>query len=317
MEFIWDNLYWIIFLVIWILVTYVSYLIRPQSLRAWDNFIVEYKVDGNNIVSDDVTLGLSAPTRVKKGTEFTARFIAYTDSLEKEIESKLEKLSPRSNFYPEIRRCNWRYGTEIKVKCYGNYLDVQPVQDIFVWKGNYNIIDFDVIVSPSAKDELTILKFDVLIDEIVIARLRLDLKISHKQPDKTIKTIKSKPYHSAFASYASEDRLRVLDRISEIQRNGVNVFLDCLSINPGEEWKPRLEKEIKTRELFLLFWSNNAKQSEWVDWEWRTAYKHKGISGIDPHPLDPVLEAKPPEELQSLHFGDPHVLIRKAFEKEN
>ena len=39
-----------------------------------------------------------------------------------------------------------------------------------------------------------------------------------------------------------------------------------------------------------------------VDWEWRTALKFKGIEGIDPHPLDPVADAPPPEELKDLHF---------------
>jgi len=75
-----------------------------------------------------------------------------------------------------------------------------------------------------------------------------------------------------------------------------------------------LEFEIEERELFLLFWSIYAKQSEWVTWEWRTALRQKGLSGIDPHPLDPVFEAEPPEELKALHFGDPYMLVRKAFE---
>jgi hypothetical protein len=90
--------------------------------------------------------------------------------------------------------------------------------------------------------------------------------------------------------------------------------MDCLSLNPGEEWKPRLEREIIDRNTFLLFWSANARDSEYVDWEWRTALKHKGIDGIHPHPLDPVSDAKPiPEELKSLHFEDPHNLLRKAY----
>jgi hypothetical protein len=103
--------------------------------------------------------------------------------------------------------------------------------------------------------------------------------------------------------------------LSEIQRNGIEVFVDCLSLHPGDEWKPKLETEIHERELFLLFWSIHAKTSAWVTWEWKTALRHKGISGIDPHPLDPVSQAEPPKELMSLNFGDPYVLVRKAYEK--
>jgi hypothetical protein len=123
------------------------------------------------------------------------------------------------------------------------------------------------------------------------------------------------PAGSGFASYASKDRQRVLDRTSEICRSGFDLWMDCLDLRPGETWKAELEKQIKNRDLFLLFWSANAKKSKWVRWEWKTALKARGISGIDPHPLDPVSEAKPPRELDKLHFGDPYMLIRKASQE--
>jgi hypothetical protein len=122
------------------------------------------------------------------------------------------------------------------------------------------------------------------------------------------------PARSAFASYASRDRVRVLDRVSEVQRNGVDVFLDCLSLHPGEKWKPKLECEIRDRDQFMLFWSVYAKESQWVTWEWRTALQYKGIDGIEPHPLDPVSEAAPPEELRELQFNDRYMLVRKYYE---
>ncbi len=78
----------------------------------------------------------------------------------------------------------------------------------------------------------------------------------------------------------------------------------------------QLEKEIKERDAFLLFWSTHAKQSEMVTWEWRTALNHKGSEGIEPHPLNPVSEAQPPDELKHLHFGDVYMHVRKATEKQ-
>ena len=77
-----------------------------------------------------------------------------------------------------------------------------------------------------------------------------------------------------------------------------------------------IERAISENELFLLFWSQHAKESEWVDWEWRTALRLKGLAGIQPRPLDPVFLAEPPQELQSLHFGDALMLARHAFGTE-
>lgn len=266
--------------------------------------------------AEPVFLGASAPQAVKKGSEFSARFVAYIKGLEHEIEMKLLKMSPQSTPHLELKTCRWQQGTRIKIKLYGNYLSVNPSEEEFTWEGNMNIVDFDVTVSKKVPETATILKFDVLINEFVVARLRIDLQIVTK-PRKTIRqTVKGKPIITAFASYASQDRQRVLDRVSEIQRNGIDVFLDCLSIHPGEQWKPRLEKEIKERESFLLFWSSYAKQSEMVSWEWHTALNYKGIDGIQPHPLCPVSEAEPPEELKDLHFGDVYMLVREASNKQ-
>jgi hypothetical protein len=260
-----------------------------------------------------VLLGASAPQGIKKGTEFTARFVAYVSSLEQEVETILHKMSPRSISHLDVKRCRWQLGTKIKVRLYGNFLSVNPSEEVFVWEGRMNIIDFDVVVSDDAPEMITVLKFDVLIDGIVVAKLRIDLQIAAEVEEQTRKKVSVQPIHTAFASYASEDRQRVLDRVAEIQRNGVNVFLDCLSIYPGEKWKPQLEEEIKRREAFLLFWSAYAKKSEMVTWEWRTALNFKGIDGIEPHPLCPISEAEPPEELKELHFGDVHMLVREAL----
>ena len=52
-----------------------------------------------------------------------------------------------------------------------------------------------------------------------------------------------------------------------------------------------------------------------VSWEWRTALRLKGLDAIEPHPLDPVECASPPDELKDLHFGDVYMLVRKATEK--
>ncbi|MEO9005135.1 MAG: toll/interleukin-1 receptor domain-containing protein, partial [Ginsengibacter sp.] len=264
---------------------------------------------------DSVLLAASSPGFVKKGDEFTARFVAYIKSLEKEIESTLQKMSPHSNFHKGPNKYKWENGTKIKVVLHGKYLKVTPTEDYFTWEGSVNMLDFDVQVVEDAPETTTILKFDVFISEFIIAKIRIDLDIVDEVSDASRKKVTIKPIRKAFASYASEDRQRVLDRVSEIQRNSVDIFMDCLSLHPGEEWKARLQDQILSTESFLLFWSPSAKESKWVDWEWRTALQYKGIEIIEPHPLCPVKDALPPEELKELHFGDINMLVRKAYDK--
>jgi len=155
-----------------------------------------------------------------------------------------------------------------------------------------------------------ILKFDVAVEGIPLTALRLeiDIQTGPPYPPKTTDLQVEKPVpKSAFASYTKSDRREVLCRIQSLQVfAGIDVFLDCLSLRPGKDWKKELGREIHERDIFLLFWSRNAMRSEYVDWEWRTALASKTITGIQPHPLEPVDLAPPPTELVDLQFGTLH-----------
>ena len=167
-------------------------------------------------------------------------------------------------------------------------------------------------MSENAEEGTIPLKFDVIIDGIMVSRLRLDVTIT-LNPTKGQITATGEPAKTAFASYSSKDRLRVLDRVDAIKINtGMDIFQDCLDLNPGEEWKPRLTKEIKERELFLLFWSINARESKWVGWELNTALNEKCEHYLQLHPLDPGVP--PPPGLEKLNFGSIAMWVRKGFE---
>jgi hypothetical protein len=116
---------------------------------------------------------------------------------------------------------------------------------------------------------------------------------------------------SAFASYSSKDRERVIDRVAAIRIAAkVDVFLDCHDLNPGEAWEPRLARAIDGCDTFLLFWSDAAAMSPWVQWEWRRALVKPGIEGMQFHPL--ANGVKPPRELAAIHLGDPYMDLRAA-----
>lgn len=262
----------------------------------------------------DVALGVSAPRSACRNDQFSITFAAYVEEEEEVIASKLRALSRRSETHLGLQVCSWQLDTNVCVRVHGQHLIVEPKELHFVWRGKRIVRSFDIRVDEDAPECTTVISLDVLIAEIVVARLRVDLEIISKRSDNKTQSLVGYAARSAFASYASPDRMRVLDRMSEIQKTGMDVFLDCLSLHPGETWKPKLEQEIQCRDVLLLFWSIHAKTSQWVEWEWRRALHHKGLQGIEPHPLDPVDEAKPPDELSDLQFSDRHMLIRRYYE---
>jgi len=268
---------------------------------------------GRPAAPEAVLLGASCPQRVQPGRAFTARFAAYIKSQERSVKGLLKKVSPGNEPILNLQTCRWATGLNVTVRLHSPDLAIETAQESFVWNGERQLLDFDVSVPADVRQLGTVLGFDVLVGGFIVAKLRIDIAIDRDEEAAGETTVNTMAAQTAFASYASKDRLRVLDRIAEIERAGVDIFTDCLSLTPGEDWKPRLEREIHNRELFLLFWSRHASESEWVEWEWRTALNRKGINGIQPHPLETTADAKPPEELKSLHFDDPHMLMRRAY----
>ena len=128
-----------------------------------------------------------------------------------------------------------------------------------------------------------------------------------------------KRYNRAFISYASADRPEVLKRVQMLRRLSIELFQDLLTLEPGERWARELYKNIDESDVFFLFWSTAAKQSEWVMKEVRYAIQCKGGDEFaDPEIVPVIIEGPPPvpppPELQDLHFNDQIMYFIRASE---
>ena len=262
---------------------------------------------------EEVRLGAAAPTAVKPGSEFTASFTAYVPEQEEEVRRLLAKSSPRGETHLGLASCRWLQGTRVVVRLRGRGLIIDPPEQEFIWRGGRNVIPFDVEVPKEAPEETIVLKFDVLIEDTVVARLRLDLEISATAKAEIRRTPAVTPARTAFASYSSRDRSRVLDRVDALTRHaGLEFFLDCIDLHQGEEWKPALAEAIHQQELFMLFWSRHSAASPWVGWELETAKQAKSRDFIQIQALQPDLP--PPTGFEAIHGSSVYLWVREGTE---
>jgi len=257
---------------------------------------------------DEVHLGAAVPPAVALGGEFVARFLAYTAANRREILRVIEDEAPLTRPRLELETCRWHRGATVTVRLTATRFDIaNPVQS-FKWNGAWRVLRFDVKVPHDLAPRTVALKFDIAVEGLPVALLRPEIQVASADTEHprvgSAPVVECQAPATAFASYAKEDSREVLGRLRSLQIfTGIDVFLDCLSIRPGEAWKPRLRNEIHEREIFWLFWSRRAKASQWVDWEWRTALADKSLASIQPHPLEPADLAPPPGELSPLQFG--------------
>jgi hypothetical protein len=259
---------------------------------------------------DEVKLGVSAPRFVSPAQKFVARFAAYTEKSRAEIRRILKLEAPSTKLRLDLGKCRWRRGARVTVRLEATDARVlSPIQP-FKWNGDLQILRFDIEVRDKVSAKNIILRFDVAVEGVPITSLRPEISVESQNDLASLARampsifIERKAPRTAFASYARKDRREVLGRVRSLQIfTGIDVFLDCLSLRPGDAWKSELKTEINRRDIFWLFWSRNAMNSERVEWEWREALVSKALVGIQPHPLEPLELAPPPKELSSLQFG--------------
>ena len=111
-------------------------------------------------------------------------------------------------------------------------------------------------------------------------------------------------YGSIFCSYSHLDALKA-KRVEKVcQALGITYLRDKVSLRSGEEWNEVLLQMIDRADVFQLFWSRNAADSEFVKREWQHALNLRGESRRFIRPVywtEPM--APPPKELEHLHFA--------------
>jgi hypothetical protein len=158
---------------------------------------------------------------------------------------------------------------------------------------------------------------------VPIGTLKFKMQVESQRQDhpNEIRGDKARRFSRAFLSYASDDRVRVLNSAQMLRAANIEVFQDVLSLDPGERWEKRLYTEIDNCDLFLLFWSDAAGRSKWVMKEAKYALdccKRNDNERPDVKPI--ILEGppipKPPRGFGSIHFNDKFRYFITAAELE-
>jgi len=79
------------------------------------------------------------------------------------------------------------------------------------------------------------------------------------------------------------------------------------ALRSGENWNARLLELIDSADIFQLFWSRHAAESEYVrqEYQYAAALRRRGVKSatfIRPIRWEEPMPAPPPPELAELHF---------------
>ncbi len=172
-----------------------------------------------------------------------------------------------------------------------------PTQEI-IWRGRPEPCNFLVTLPETemARDYYPVIQ--VSIDETPAGRIQFKLTADATVTSATLAAEPqgetSRYYRYAFLSYASKDRAEVLKRAQSLRATNIDFFQDILSLDPGERWESALYSHIDNCDLFLLFWSKAAAESEWVLKEIEYALARRRDSGESVPDIKPIILESPP-----------------------
>jgi hypothetical protein len=188
-----------------------------------------------------------------------------------------------------------------------------PVQQV-VWRGRATSVQFAVDLPRTQPSGNLIGRVAVYRDGTPIGHIRFKLEVTpgDQPPTRSMPRPlghEAQRYAQAFLSYGMKDLKEVVKRVQMLARCGISFFQDILTLEPGERWEQTLYEQIDHCDVFMLFWSTAAKESQWVRKEVEYALKRKGTDESAPPEIVPILIEGPPiplppPDLSHIHFND-------------
>lgn len=276
----------------------ISYGLRETQMNFWSGYFNKLK----RLFSKSEKLYASsyAPAEISPRKDFIIRVYVHRKEDASEIDSTVKELDftakKKANKTLNISVKNGdkisvmlRMTDGMKINC--------PIQ-ASQWKGEYIEYDFtcrfvDIF------DPTVWCKVLISVNDVPAGELSFILDIVYHEPKKIYAKASVRKFTKIFISYAHEDYSQVRGIAEGCKMNGSDYFFDRHSLKAGDIFKDKILEYIDNADLFVLCWSKNAAESEWVQIERKHALDliKKGNHRLSIYPLSMPPEAPLPEDM--------------------
>lgn len=257
------------------------------------------------VIMDEVFFTAVAPKEFRRDEYSDVAVVMYEDAY-RDIVDRIKANYDEQVIQRGSGAMNVAKQTTIRVTIESLEADIcfDNTEETGIWIGKSLEFHFWVLIPEDFQKKQFKLTIRVFTNDIPFTTLTLFVKCNAASTQEIMP--ERRDIKSAFISYARADTEEVttLIRGMEKVRPDLSLFMDQESLRSGQNWQEILKSEIERRDVLFLCWSPSAKESQWVDFEWRHMYNKRGIEYIDPIPLSSPQSCPPPQELEMLHFDD-------------
>ena len=261
-----------------------------------------------HLQGDIVNVSAFCPEQVSAGQSFLLNVFAHLYEQREEIATMAREAdedtrlqAAKSLNMPILR------GTSLYVHLTIEDWKIENATQQMVWFGVPTSVEFEVPVPAAIKSEKAIGTLIISNMHGPIGRLKFNLQIINESETSAPEgeaQVRSLAYSQAYMAFAPDDMPQVDAHLLSLQQTGVS-FIRTQE-GQADEWEVELVGHLKESELFYLFWSSAAENSEAIEAEWQYALRFRNSSENRLPDIIPIVVEdpgpEPPAELAFLNF---------------
>lgn len=224
-------------------------------------------------IAQKVNSSIFAPSEARRGDYMMVQVFLYQDGEEKTVSrkaSEVDSTAQRRNYTP--LNVMLKHGDIVKVMLAvtGTGVEIEEPAQELIWNGNYTDCQFGVFVTERFKASTLLSTVKVSVNGVQRGRMMFKTTIVN-QPRKLYAEIHCKTFNKIFISYSHKDEQRVKYIAEAYRAQGVDYFFDRHYLKGGDIYPVKIKEYIDSADLFILCWSKNAAESNYVSLELKQA----------------------------------------------
>lgn len=228
----------------------------------------------------------------------------------KELATEADKNAERRGYEPLEFKLKKGDNVEIELNINGNTLLYNSRKSV-TWQGSFVKRSFDYLISSDIDVYELSCSVNVFVNGAVAGEMIFITNIVDT-PRKLNTNIIAKPTKKLFISYSHKD-IKSAERIAKIHEAlGIDVFFDKHRLKAGYIYSEEISRFIQAADTFVLCWSENAAESDYVEKERKEALslaypqtKPREQASLRIHPYNIEPHATPPADMiEHYHFEE-------------
>ena len=253
-----------------------------------------------------------APAEIARGDDMMVQVYVYKDGERDQVileAIKSDETASERKYIPLNFKLKVGDKVDVNLNIVGASID-RSVKS-FVWQGKYTCCAFCAHVPIDFNRKKLFGEVFLTVNGATLGELMFTTAITNVPGKCGTASVVSRFFDKVFISYAHDDADTVKHYAKAYELGDVECFFDNRTLNPGDVYDEKILDNIRTSNLFLLFWSKNAAASDYVRKEYQYAMQlaypqmEPELATLSIRPLSIEPHAELPEDLREIyHFGE-------------